>query len=109
MKKILFSLVLAGVVVLSFALLNSGHTQLVASEQNTIGGRNTHSIDGQEGDDAGTGEGRETDGGLRPAVGRGQRILDDGQVRRSRVQNAHAEGRAGEANGSDYHQEKALR
>ena len=45
MKRILFSLVLAGLVVLSFALLNSGHTQLVASEQNSSGNQYQVKID----------------------------------------------------------------
>jgi len=45
MKKTTFSLALAGLVVLSFAFLNSGHTKLVASEQNSSGNQYQVKID----------------------------------------------------------------
>ncbi len=45
MKKILFSSVLAGLIVLSFALLNSGQTELVAGEQNSSGNQYQVKID----------------------------------------------------------------
>jgi plastocyanin len=45
MKRILFSLALAGLVALSFALLNSGHTKLVAGEPNSSGNQYQVKID----------------------------------------------------------------
>ena len=45
MKKTTFSLALTGLVVLSFAFLNSGHTTLVASEQNSSGNQYQVKID----------------------------------------------------------------
>src|SRR5438309_10597707 len=45
MKKTTFSLALTGLVVLSFAFLNSGHTKLVASEQNASADQHQVKID----------------------------------------------------------------
>jgi amicyanin len=45
MKKTIFNLALAGLVVLSCALLNSGHTNLVASEPNSSGNQYQVKID----------------------------------------------------------------
>jgi amicyanin len=45
MKKTTFSLTLSGLVVLSLAFLNSGHTKLVASEQNGSGDQQQVKID----------------------------------------------------------------
>jgi Icc protein len=45
MKKTLYGLVFAGLIVLSFALLNSGHTALVAGQQNSSGNQYQVKID----------------------------------------------------------------
>ena len=45
MKKTTFSLALTGLVVLSFAFLNSGHTKLVAGEQNASADQHQVKID----------------------------------------------------------------
>lgn len=45
MKKTIFNLALAGLIVLSFALLNSGQTKLVASEENVSADQHQVKID----------------------------------------------------------------